>query len=223
MNKSLQIRAFSMQNQLPVLYSFRRCPYAIRARLALAYAGVRVELREVSLKNKPRQLLEISTKGTVPVLQLMDGGVIDESLDIMRWALAQQDPDDWLAAGDEAESLVAVNDGEFKHYLDRYKYADRYPEFSVDYYRGKAESLLAVLEERLMHSGNLAGKHASWVDAAIFPFIRQFAGVDEAWFHANPYHELKKWLLLWSESDLFASVMGKYPVWTPESRQTILS
>jgi glutathione S-transferase len=201
-----------MNNQLPILYSFRRCPYAIRARLAIAYAGIAVETREVQIKNKPEQMLALSPKGTVPVLQVPDGKVIDESMDIMRWALAQNDPDNWLDVGEEAERLIQWNDGDFKYYLDRYKYADRYPEFQPSYYRSQCEIFLAKLESKLSQHPYLSGNYLGVLDAAIFPFIRQFAAVDSQWFQASEYRQLNKWLNFWLTSGLFVSVMSKHPV-----------
>jgi glutathione S-transferase len=203
--------------QLPVLYSFRRCPYAIRARLALAYAGIGVEHREVVLRNKPQHMLEISSKGTVPVLLLPDGKVIDESLEIMFWALQQQDTDYWLDAKIQLDMdvLVQSNDAEFKYYLDRYKYADRYPEFPQMFYRQKAELFLQELENRLRHSQFLCGEQILFADAAVFPFIRQFAAVDKQWFDASRYQALNTWLQQWLASELFVSVMKKYQPWTP--------
>jgi glutathione S-transferase len=201
-----------MTNSLPILYSFRRCPYAIRARLAIAYAQIPVEIREVQLKHKPEHMLAISPKGTVPVLQLLDGKVIDESLDIMSWALAQNDPEHWLDTDEDAERLIQWNDGGFKYYLDRYKYADRYPEFPESYYRSQGEKFLAELESKLSQNLYLGGSHFSIVDAALFPFIRQFAAVDNQWFVFSDYQCLNKWLNSLLASDLFASVMVKYPV-----------
>jgi glutathione S-transferase len=206
-----------MSNPLTILYSFRRCPYAIRARLAIAYAGIAVEIREVQLKNKPEQMLTLSPKGTVPVLQLPDGKVIDESLDIMRWALAQNDPVNWLELDEDAEKLIQWNDGEFKYYIDRYKYADRYPEFPETYYRTQCETFLADLEHRLNQYPYLSGSHLTLLDAAIFPFIRQFAAVDSQWFSTSNYHHLNNWLDSWIASDLFNSVMGKHPEWNAQS------
>jgi glutathione S-transferase len=202
-----------MTNSLPVLYSFRRCPYAIRARLAIAYAGISVETREVQLRNKPEHMLALSPKGTVPVLQLPDGKVIDESLGIMHWALAQNDPDNWLDGGDDAEKLIQWNDGDFKIYLDRYKYADRYPEFPASHYRNQAELFLAELEGKLSQTACLAGNQLSKLDAAIFPFIRQFASVDSLWFESSKYQHLNEWLNRLLRSGLFISVMIKYPTW----------
>jgi glutathione S-transferase len=197
---------------LPVLYSFRRCPYAIRARLAVAYAGIAVEIREIQLKNKPGQMLALSPKGTVPILQLPDGKVIDESLDIMHWALAQHDPDNWLDAGEDSERLIQWNDGDFKYYLDRYKYADRYPEFPPSYYRSQCEKFLAELESKLTQHPYLSGNHCGLLDVTIFPFIRQFAAVDSQWFQTSGYQQVNIWLNDWVTSDLFVSVMTKYTI-----------
>ena len=179
---------------LPILYSFRRCPYAIRARMALIYADICVEIQEVQLNNKPEHLLLISPKATVPVLQLTNGKVIAESLDIMRWALGNHDPEKWLRFGNDAEALIKRNDGDFKYYLDRYKYADRYPDFSQDYYRQQAEVFLAELEARLVNSKYLCGHSLSIADVAIFPFIRQYAGVDRDGFERSIFQALTKWL-----------------------------
>lgn len=199
----------------PILYSFRRCPYAIRARLAIAKAGMAIELREVVLRNKPQQLLDISAKGTVPVLQLPNGKVIDESIDIMYWALSYHDPEHWLenAASDDIKYLVKWNDGKFKYFLDRYKYADRYPENTEIYYREKAEDFLFELEKRLSKHLFLGSDYCSLADIAIFPFIRQFAAVDSNWFQASNYKNLRYWLKQQLDSPLFISVMDKLPAW----------
>ena len=168
---------------LPILYSFRRCPYAIRARLALNVSDIAIELREVVLRNKPESLLTASPKGSVPVLILPDGFVIDESWDIMLWALHQSDPEGWLGENaayvNIAKPLIIKNDSTFKYYLDRYKYPDRYPEHSQIYYRTQAEIFLQELEFRLNASTYLFGDTMSIADAGILPFIRQFASVDK--------------------------------------------
>ncbi len=177
--------------------------------MAIAYAGVSVEIREVELKNKPEHLLVISPKATVPVLQLINGAVIEESLDIMHWALMQHDPEHWLHFNIEANRLIQWNDGEFKQYLDRYKYADRYPDFSQVYYREQAEVFLTELETRLMHSMYLCGDNFSLADAAIFPFIRQFASVDKPWFRLSVFKALNNWLQAILATELFALVMAK--------------
>ncbi len=204
----------------PVLYSFRRCPYAIRARMALARAGIAVELREVLLRDKPPQLLAISPKGTVPVLQTPDGAVIDESLAIMHWALRQSDPDDWLG-GDAATAaaLVQANDATFKPWLDRYKYSQRHPESPPVLARAQAEAVLAGWERRLQHSGGgLVDAQPRLPDVALFPFVRQFAGVDPQWWAQAPYPRLRRWLAEWTDSGLFEAAMRKFHRWTGESQ-----
>ena len=175
--------------------------------MALFYAGVAVEIREVDLKAKPAHLLEISPKGTVPVLELINGDVLEESLRIMHWALAQADPEHWLITSDEVDVLIKWNDGEFKYYLDRYKYADRYPEFTQDYYRNQASGFLRELNERLTRNRYLCGQQLSIADVAIFPFIRQFASVDMAWWQHAPFQAVNNWLQGFVESELFALVM----------------
>jgi len=177
--------------------------------MAIIYAGVPVEIREVELKNKPQHLLDISPKGTVPVLQLANGVVIEESLDIMRWVLAQHDPEHWLRVGVDADRLIQWNDGDFKQYLDRYKYADRYPDFSQASYRQQSEVFLTELETRLTVSRYLCGNEFSLADVAIFPFIRQFAGVESDWFRESAYLALNKWLEAIVATDLFGQVMAK--------------
>jgi glutathione S-transferase len=178
--------------------------------MALIYAGIPVEIRDVELKNKPQHLLDISPKGTVPVLQLVNGVVIEESLDITRWALAQYDPEHWLRVSVEADKLIQWNDGDFKQCLDRYKYADRYPDFSQAFYRQQAEVFLTELETRLTGSRYLCGNKFSLADVAIFPFIRQFAGVDSDWFRGSTYPALNKWLEAILATALFGRVMAKY-------------
>jgi len=194
----------------PILYSFRRCPYAIRARLALAVSETAVEHREVKLRDKPVEMLAASPKGTVPVLVLPDGRVIDESLDIMRWALAGNDPEDWLAGDDPA--LIAMNDGAFKHHLDRYKYPDRYPADGVDH-RAAALAILHGLEARLGEHPYLSGARFGLTDAAVLPFVRQFAAVDRDWFVAQDLARVQQWLEAFVGSALFARVMVVREVW----------
>lgn len=194
----------------PILYSYRRCPYAMRARMALRYAGVVVDIREILLKDKPVHMLQVSPKGTVPVLALPDGQVIDESLEIMIWALRQNDVDGWLAADDFlTRQLIAENDGRFKQNLDQYKYAIRFPEHTAEYYRTQGEEFLTKLELRLHQTSFLIGDTISLADIAIFPFVRQFAAVDNAWFESTDYSKLKLWLRHMIESELFRRVMEK--------------
>jgi glutathione S-transferase len=195
------------------LYSFRRCPYAMRARMAMRYSGVMVNIVEVSLKAKPAEMLALSGKGTVPVLST-DGRVIDESLDIMRWALAQNDPQDWLRKDDPAgqaliATLIEENDQVFKVHLNRYKYAERYPERSMTDYRTDGEVFLRRLDERLEGRDYLLGGQSSLADVALMPFVRQFAHVDREWFGQTPYVQLQAWLQRFIESDLFTSIMKK--------------
>jgi len=199
--------------ELPILYSFRRCPYAMRARMAIAASGAPVELREVILKDKPPELLAASPKGTVPVLVLPDGGVIDESLEIMRWALETSDPQDWLQDAEEESEWIQACDGEFKHWLDRYKYADRHPEHPATFFRTNAEVFLAKIEDTLTRLTWLTGDSAGVADVALFPFIRQLASVDPVWWQGAPYPQTRRWLEEWLDSALFATVMTKYPRW----------
>ncbi|MGR3885793.1 glutathione S-transferase [Pseudomonas sp. 1152_12] len=192
-----------------LLYSFRRCPYAMRARLALRYSGVIVQIVEVSLKAKPPEMLALSPKGTVPVLST-DGRVIEQSLDIMQWALAQHDPENWLLHGDpKVLALITENDQVFKHQLDRYKYADRYPQQPMEHYRAEGEVFLQKLEGLLAHRAFLLADHLSLADVALAPFVRQFAHVDREWFASTPYQQLQAWLQRFVESPLFMAVMAK--------------
>ena len=195
---------------LPILYTFRRCPYAIRARLAIAVSGIKVEYREILLKNKPEAMLESSPKGTVPVLVLPDQSVIDESLDIMHWALTQNDPQHWLTGKTE---LVTTNDQTFKYWLDRYKYANRYPEHCLEYYRHQGEQFLQQLESLLEQHAGLNGTALTLTDYAIAPFVRQFAHVDKDWFFSSQYYRLCQWMNKILSSELFQQVMVKSPVW----------
>jgi glutathione S-transferase len=195
------------------LYSFRRCPYAMRARMALRYSGVAVDIVEVSLKAKPAEMLALSSKGTVPVLSV-DGRVIDESLAIMHWALAQNDPQDWLLKDDPAgqaqiTALIEANDQVFKVHLNRYKYAERYPEQPMEVYRAQGEVFLRQLDELLQGRDYLLAEHPSLADVALMPFIRQFAHVDREWFAQTPYVRLQDWLQRFLESGLFTGVMHK--------------
>lgn len=215
-----------MPSGLPVLYSFRRCPYAIRARMALAHSGVQVELREVVLRDMPAAMLEVSPKATVPVLVTPDGIVREESLDIVDWALARNDPDNWrldanTLQAELAYQLIGENDNAFKESLDRYKYAERYPEHPLEYYRELGEQFLTRLEMKLQTQAWLAGDAISVADICIFPFVRQFAHVDRGWFDSAPYPALQAWLDVWLDSELFTGVMQKYPQWQPGDAVTL--
>ena len=204
-----------MNTSLPRLYSFRRCPYAMRARLGLMFAELPVELREITLKNKPDQMLAISPKGTVPVLQLADGTVIEESAEIMMWALEQNDPQGLLdeKISSEANALIAQNDNEFKQWLDRYKYADRHPEMTQIEYRQKGEIFLQYLEALLTKNTYILDNSVTVADIGIMPFVRQFAHVDREVFYGLPYPKLQQWLQDWLAHPLFLQVMTKFEPW----------
>ncbi len=217
-------RVPSCRPVLPILYSFRGCPYAIRARLALCQAGAAVELREVVLSNKPDEMLRISLAGTVPVLQLPSGEVIAQSRDIMRWALGQNDGDGWLARGDTPgqRALTDTCDGAFKHALDRFKYAERHPERSAQAWRDDAVAcLIAPLEAHLSVAPQLGGDRPGLADAAIFPFVRQFAAVDAAWWASSPWVATRRWHDAWATSALMATCMHKLPPWQPGAPMTV--
>ena len=199
---------------MPILYSYRRCPYAMRARMALKYAGIQVEHREIALRSKPHSMLIASPKGTVPVL-CVDGLVLDQSLDIMRWALEKSDPDGWGEVDIElSQTWIEKNDGPFKALLDRYKYPNRFPDLNQeDVLNSAIELMLKPMECALQSSKYLMGNKKSLVDIAIFPFIRQFAGVNPQCFEGLPFVSVKTWLNQHLESDLFNSVMVKHPTW----------
>ncbi len=203
---------------LPILYSFRRCPYAMRARLALLASGTACELREVKLSAKPDALREASAKATVPVLVLPDGTVIDESLEIMRWSLGRNDPHGWLTRDDPA--LIAENDGRFKHDLDRYKYPDRHGSDATAH-RQNGLTFLTRLDARLADGGQLCGPRPGIADMAIMPFVRQFAATDRGWFDAQPLPHLHVWLDGHLSSQTFAAIMGKLPPWKPGDAVTV--
>ncbi len=197
----------------PVLYSFRRCPYAMRARLALAVSATQVELREVRLSAKPQAMLDASPKGTVPVLVLPGGTVLDESLDIMRWALARCDPEGWLARDDP--DLIAMNDGPFKRDLDGYKYPER-TGAAAPAHREGGLAFLREIDARLAVSVQLCGADRGLADAAIMPFVRQFAAVDREWFDAQPLPHLQAWLAAHLASSLFETIMVRVAPWSPQ-------
>ena len=212
-------RSYAITVPLPRLYSFRRCPYAMRARLGILFAGLTVELREIVLKNKPAHMLAISPKGTVPVLELAGGDgsdrlVIEESREIVEWALQQSDPQGLLNTDlVSANALIDRNDNEFKHWLDRYKYADRHPELTQLDYRKKGEVFLQALESLLAKNRNLLGSNISIADIGIMPFVRQFAHVNREVFYSLPYPNLQRWLRDWLEHPVFLQVMVKCQPW----------
>lgn len=185
--------------------------------MSLVSAGVRCELREVVLRDKPTEMIEISPKATVPVLQLRDGTVIDESLDVMRWALAQADPEDWLkptsTSPEDAFALIEQTETQFKPHLDRYKYPDRYTDVSADEHRTAGTRFIALLENRLAVTPYIYGGQACIADMAIFPFVRQFANTDREWFDAALYPHTQDWLTNLIGGAHFAMAMKKYPQW----------
>jgi glutathione S-transferase len=205
---------------VPILYSFRRCPYAMRARMAVLVSGTTVLLREILLRDKPVEMLLASPKATVPVLVLPDGRVIDESLDIMHWALGQNDPEHWLDGADGA--LIAANDGPFKAALDRYKYPHRYDVDPIAH-RDAATAHLQSLETQLAQAPFLHGAKPGLTDIALFPFIRQFAATDAAWFAAQPWPALQMWLAMLTTTSLFNGCMQRFAPWSAGDTEPLLS
>ena len=190
-----------MVTNLPILYSFRRCPYAIRARMSIVRTGFEHELREVLLRDRPEHMMQISPKGTVPVMLLPDGTVIEESLEIMQYVL------DWTL-DEEEENWVGRNDQEFKHHLDRYKYPNRYDNVDSTTHREEACKYLDDLDERLESDISVA------LSDSLFPFVRQFANHDRAWFDVQEWKNIHSWLAGNLNSDEFAECMEKHPQWT---------
>lgn len=209
------VKPSAADSALPLLYSFRRCPYAIRARLALQLAGIAYRLQEVSLKDKPAELLALSPKATVPVMRLADGTVMEQSLDIMCWALRQDTSRNWLlpdaSLPPEAASLIAENDGSFKKALDHFKYPQRYPAIDPQLARAEVSRFFAELERRLQLQPWLSGAQIGIADLALVSFIRQAAAVDTDWFAGLPYISLQRWLQQLLESADFQAVMQKAP------------
>ena len=199
----------------PLLYSYRRCPYAMRARMALLVAGIGFDAHEIVLRDKPAEMLARSPKGTVPVLVLPDGDVLEQSLDIMRWAFSVHDPAGWWARAQspEHQALQSLCDGPFKHHLDRTKYPERFEGADPALHRAQAvEVLLQVLDARLRQTAQLGGDLPCATDLALFPFVRQFAAVDPAWFEGQlPLPALKAWLTGWLSHPLFTTAMAKLP------------
>ncbi len=204
---------------LPIFYSFRRCPYAMRARLAISISGVQTELREVVLRDKPPSMIEVSPKATVPVLALSDGKVLEESREVMLWALEQNDPEEWLGPWRQnrhaVEALFELADGPFKHHLDRYKYPGRYVDEKIDPEVQRADGLKILLQwnDQLGATGWLLEARRTIADMAILPFVRQFSHVDKGWFDAQTIPHVQKWLEDFLVSPLFQSIMKKYDPW----------
>ena len=211
--KNIIQNAMATLDNLPILYSFRRCPYAMRARMAITKADIKVELREVVLRDKPQAMLDASSKGTVPTLVLPDNIVIDESIDIMRWALSQNDPENWLTEIEETKALISENDGPFKKALDRFKYPSRYPDEDCSGAQGEVQAFFKKLNDKLQKTSYLSGDTITITDIALFPFIRQASKVEPDWFESLSYKNLYRWLNEHLDSALFKSIMKKYNPW----------
>ena len=207
------------KNKYPILYSFRRCPYAMRARLAIKASEIFVEIREIKLKEKPLEFLKLSPKGTVPVLVTNSGNVLEESIDIINWALNINDPQKWLAKGQLSQSqinqLLNNLENDFKPSLDKYKYPNRFGNIDRNFHRDKNLDFLSHLDNLLKKNKSLNCPHLSLIDYAIFPFIRQFRNVDDKWFDSLDLNFLKKWLFQLIDSNDFLSIMKKYEKWEP--------
>jgi len=207
-----------MPEPLPILYSFRRCPYAMRARMALHYSGINCELREVALRDKPNALLAASPKGTVPVLVLPDGSVIDESMDVIHYAISKNDPENILDFSKKIKSEINVailaNDTEFALLLRKYKYFEKHPEETQESYRQKIESHFLEKYEKMLDGNQFLFGKKSIADFAILPFIRQFAFADKDWFFTSKYKNIITWLNNHIESDVFEDIiLAKHTPW----------
>ena len=203
-----------MASRLPLLYSYRRCPYAMRARMALLWADVAFDAHEIVLRDKPAAMLALSPKGTVPVLVLPDGEVLEQSLDIVRWALSTSDPGGAWSRAQQADNLALLSlcDGPFKHHLDRTKYPERFEGSDPAGHREQAmDTLLHPLEDRLARAAQLGGDTPCATDLAIFPFVRQFSAVDPPWFSAQPLPAVQAWLSAWLAHPLFTTAMARLP------------
>tara|TARA_A100000164_G_C21771003_1_gene706288 strand:- start:8 stop:649 length:642 start_codon:yes stop_codon:yes gene_type:complete len=207
---------------IPILYSFRRCPYAIRARLALYYSKINYEHREILLKNRPNKLYEISPKGTVPVLDLLNGEVIDESFDIMKWAISMDSSETLFNRGRQKQiDMILLNDMQFKKWLDKYKYHVRYPEDSMEFYRENCKQILDQYEDHLKNFTYLLDNEISLADFAILPFVRQFANVDIKWYN-DSYSYLSSWMNKLMDFDIFIQIMKKFEVWDENKRGEVV-
>ena len=219
----MNILDHKLKNNLPILYSFRRCPYAMRARMAIHISSQKCEIREVLLRDKPPSMLEYSSKGTVPVLVLQSGEVIDESLDVIDWALNLNDPDNWQRSKDneKTKELIKINDGEFKYHLDRYKYSKRYDNEDPEFHRKKCLSFIEKVNSELQNSKYIFDDEISYIDISLLPFIRQFRIADNEWFDELPYENVKSWLSNFLNSELLESIMSKHDLWKEGDEVTI--
>ena len=219
----MNILDHKLKNNLPILYSFRRCPYAMRARMAIHISSQKCEIREVLLRDKPPSMLEYSSKGTVPVLVLQSGEVIDESLDVIDWALNLNDPDNWQRSknNEKTKELIKINDGEFKYHLDRYKYSKRYDNEDPEFHRKKCLSFIEKVNSELQNSKYIFDDAISYIDISLLPFIRQFRIADKEWFDELPYENVKSWLSNFLNSELLESIMSKHDLWKEGDEVTI--
>jgi len=219
----MNILDHKLKNNLPILYSFRRCPYAMRARMAIHISSQKCEIREVLLRDKPPSMLEYSSKGTVPVLVLQSGEVIDESLDVIDWALNLNDPDNWQRSknNEKTKELIKINDGEFKYHLDRYKYSKRYDNEDPEFHRKKCLSFIEKVNSELQNSKYIFDDAISYIDISLLPFIRQFRIADNEWFDELPYENVKSWLSNFLNSELLESIMSKHDLWKEGDEVTI--
>lgn len=210
----------------PILYSFRRCPYCMRAHMALKYSRQKIILREVELNDLPKEALAVSPHATVPSLVISEDKFMDESWDIVKWAAQKNDPDNWLGENNEymqdAEMLVETNDYSFKEDLDHYKYADRYPDHSMEHYRQRCEEFLEELNDMLGKNDFLLAERITIADIAVFPFVRQFAMVDKDWFDQAPYPGVQRWLDNMLRSEWFCDAFKKHEIWKPGSEDMYL-
>jgi len=211
---------------ISVLYSYLKCPFSLRSRMALSYAGIRCEIREVDLSNPPEEMTVISPNARVPLLILPDGNVIGESMKIMRWALSQNDPDKWWPDNtirrQSIRNLLDTSNGSFSTALFYYAFHSNYPRRSKEEYRLEGEVFMVELEARLSVSAHLVGEALTLADVAIFPFIYNFARVDQQWFNSCPYPNLRNWVNDFMGSELFRQAMKKNPVWKPQSQPVFL-
>ena len=205
--------------EYPILYTFRRCPYAMRARFAIRSSKIKVEVREIKLQEKPSEFLKSSPKGTVPVLITKSGQVLEESLDIINWALNINDPDKWLRKGNlqekEIKNLLDELEIKFKTNLDKYKYPSRFSEIDPHLHRDKNLCFLEKLNSYLRNNKSLNCEHLTFLDYAVFPFIRQFRNVDQEWFDKLNFSLLNNWLNQIIDSEDFSSIMKKFKKWEP--------
>lgn len=213
---------------LPILYSLRNCPYAMRARIAIFKSKQTVILRDLVLSDKPKELIAASPKATVPVLVLTNGTVLEESLDVMLWVLNETDPDDLLQSKNECSlsemlTLISTFDHDFKTCLEQYKCAKRYRESNIAECREVCEQYLKILEHRLISNKFLMSNTESLVDIALVPFIRQFARVERQWYLQSPYPNVRQWLNNYLQSAMFTKVMAKYPLWLDNHEEVLFS